>query len=994
MIIKRLIKTIILLFWIVSSATAQDVNYLRFTALEDDVEISLKKTGKINIVLFYSKDGGLSWTEWDLTSTIKLEHQNDYLYFKGTNSSFSTQKNYITFNFNKNITASGSIMSLLDGTGEIKQIPNTYCFYKLFEDCSTLITAPDLTATELKANCYNSLFSGCTALTSINVSFSEWKTGSTTYTANWLNNATSSGIIYGPDELGFNKTYVPSNWLVNPHKIIIKEEERAYIDITNETQYSHQAIVSFKVTRTGYTKEVSVKKKSDQSEIEVTKSSTSYSFTMPNDDVEISATYTPIEYTITKPKYINCEYEKAYIYNTEIPFSVRDSTHKGYRLSEVTINGNPINLNGYDYVFSMADYAANISLKAKYELIAYKINTDGNCSVETDEATIKDKITIKITDKSSIGYAVNKVYINDKTVKVENLEATLDMSKYISDVYITVEYKPISYNINKGENITCSRKTATVEDIIPFTIKNLTSQGYKISKVLVNNQEIEFQDNKASLIMADFISDVTITAEYEPIIFNITAGEYISCNVKTATVESEPIPFTVADRTKEGYELTKVASGTKSIPFENYAGTFNMSDFKKDVSLIATYTPIKYQISKDDNISCRKTTATVEDEVSFTIKNLTSSGLILSKVFVNSQEVNFQDYSASFKMSDYISNVIISAEYQHLDYKITTDENCVANQQFANIDDLIRISAADLTSSGYELEKIFVNGSSITFYKNFCNFMMSDYKSDIEVSTQYKPITYKVKTGKNVYSDNNSATVTDTIIFSVDDLSNEGKIFEGIIVNGQQIEIEGFNDTIFMSDFITDINIEAVYSKYNSITTDNNVIEISHTTAQQGDLITFKINKAHSGFEPLVYVNSRSLSSPDSVNYSFTMFNNDVNIYVEYQEIIIEEPDLQEENPEETEPEIIKKKKPTALNKVKTYPSLAKEGEIITISLENIDSEYLTDSKIIISNISGRILQTIDNPQETIKITLPQGMYKGALISGNKKFTFEFLITK
>ncbi len=124
------------------------------------------------------------------------------------------------------------------------------------------------------------------------------------------------------------------------------------------------------------------------------------------------------------------------------------------------------------------------------------------------------------------------------------------------------------------------------------------------------------------------------------------------------------------------------------------------------------------------------------------------------------------------------------------------------------------------------------------------------------------------------------------------------------------------------------------------------------------------------------------------------MFDYDVEIYVEYQDINIEEPDTQEDEEEQTEPEISKKKKPTALNKVKIYPSLAKEGETVTISLENFDSEYLTDSEIIICNNMGNIMQTIDNPQETIKITLPQGLYKGVLISGDKKFSFAFLITK
>ena len=39
-------------------------------------------------------------------------------------------------------------------------------------------------------------------------------------------------------------------------------------------------------------------------------------------------------------------------------------------------------------------------------------------------------------------------------------------------------------------------------------------------------------------------------------------------------------------------------------------------------------------------------------------------------------------------------------------------------------------------------------------------------------------------------------------------------------------------------------------------------------------------------------------------------------------------------------------------------------------------------------------MKTIDNPQEMIKLTLTQGLYKGVLISGDKKFKFDFLITK
>ena len=1151
-------------------------NYLKITALEDILELGITYNNSSTPTVEYSFDG-FEWNLLTATNPAILPKKDDFIYLRGKNSKFSSYTtNFTNFTINKQANAEGSVMSLLDNVGILNEIPNTYSFYKLFTECN-LVNANILTATKLKGNCYNSLFSncinlksvelpknvelaegcyakmfsGCKSLNRIEVDFTDWNiqnnTSTSTFTTSWVENVSDEGIFICPTELSYNHhiNKIPINWKVNPHQIIINDNNVDDISINNSADwYSHNEKISFEITaKTGYTYEVTAKGITSNNDIEITKKS----FTMPLEDVELSVTYTPIEYSISKPKYIKCDFEKAYIYNTEIPFTVRDSTAKGYYLSEVTINNTSIPINGYEYIFSMADYATNITLRAKYELITYNITTDENCLIETDKATIKDKLTIKITDKSKFGYAIDKVYINDKTVKVNELEATLDMSKYISDVYVHAEYKPITYTITKGENISCSRKTATVEDLIPFSIKNLTSQGLQLTKVLINNKEIEFQDYKASLIMADFISDVTITAEYQPInypitcdentncnyssatvyntdieftvndltsmgykltavylnktkieldgftyhfsmadymkevsitakyeitkyqitkdeniscrkttatvedeisftiknltssgrqlkkvlinsqeisfenyaasfkmkdymcdvnitaeyeliTFNITAEEHVHCNVNTATVESEPIQFTVDNLRDQGYELTKVAIGTKSIPFENFAGSFIMSDFAKDVTIKATYTPIKYNITKDENISCRKTTATVEDSVYFTIKDYSNIGLELTRVLINSKPIEYKKEKPGIAMKDYKCDIYISAEYQQLDYKITTDENCITSQQFANINDLIKIYVEDLSQQGYELEKIFVNGSSVTFYKNFCNFMMSDYKSDIEITTQYKPITYKVKTGKYVYTDQNTAIVTDTILFSVDDLSEEGKIFEGILVNGQKVDIKGFNDTIFMRDYVSDITIEAVYSQYSSIITDANITEISNTTAQKGEPIQFSIKPAPIGYAPIVYVNNRVLYSTDSINYSFAMFNNDVEIFVEYQEIIVEEPSEQD-NAENNDPEESKNTRKRIINskernKIKIYPSPAREGEQFVISLENIDTQKIINSQIIIFNTLGKIVTTIDNPQEINRLTLSSGLYKGVFVSGGLLCKFDILITK
>ncbi|MBO7598868.1 MAG: hypothetical protein J6T70_17660 [Bacteroidales bacterium] len=637
----------------------------------------------------------------------------------------------------------------------------------------------------------------------------------------------------------------------------------------------------------------------------------------------------------------------------------------------------------------------DVEITLTYNPITYNISTEEYVNCEISTATVEsDAITFTVTNRTSEGYELSNVKIGTKTIPIENFAGSFLMSDFAKDVTITATYSAIKYQITKDENISCRKTTGTVKDTIRFTIKDLTSKGYAFKRLFVNGIPRTCKELSDSVIMAKYLCDINLSTEYEPITLSITAGDFVNCNTKTATVESDAITFTVTDRTSEGYELSNVKIGTKTIPIENFAGSFLMSDFAKDVTITATYSAIKYQITKDENISCRKTTATVNDSVYFTIKDYSNSGLAVENVLINSKPISYKKEKPGIDMADFKCDVYISVEYKQLDYKITTDQNITSDHQFASINDLIKVNAKDLTSDGYELEKILVNGKSITFYKNFCNFLMSEYKSDVEITTQYKPISYKVKAGRYVFTDKNAATVNDTVFFSVDDLSEDGRIFEYILVNGKQVDIKTFNDTIFMSDYISDISIEAVYSKYHSIKTDNNITEISHTTAQKDEQIQFKINPANNGYEPFVYVNSRRIFSPDSINYTFAMFDNDVDIYVDYQEIVVEEPETQEDNQDESEPERIKKNRPKAINKIKVYPSVAKEGEIITISLENVDTEYFANSKIIIFDILGKSIKTFDNPQEISKIIMPKGIYKGVFISGDKKIRFDFAILK
>lgn len=72
--------------------------------------------------------------------------------------------NHYQFVMSGLISAKGNVMSLVDCEVETTTIPSEYCFYGLFEDCTSLISAPELSADVLKRNCYESMFKGCTSL--------------------------------------------------------------------------------------------------------------------------------------------------------------------------------------------------------------------------------------------------------------------------------------------------------------------------------------------------------------------------------------------------------------------------------------------------------------------------------------------------------------------------------------------------------------------------------------------------------------------------------------------------------------------------------------------------------------------------------------------------------------------------------------------------------------------------------------------------------------
>ena len=111
-----------------------------------------------------------TWNDYTTGTDIEL-NPKDRVYIKSDyvlDESATPKFNFTNANGTR-LRARGNIASLLYGAGDEYitkyTIAAQYCYKSMFDNCTSLIQAPELPAITLASNCYNSMFSGCASLT-------------------------------------------------------------------------------------------------------------------------------------------------------------------------------------------------------------------------------------------------------------------------------------------------------------------------------------------------------------------------------------------------------------------------------------------------------------------------------------------------------------------------------------------------------------------------------------------------------------------------------------------------------------------------------------------------------------------------------------------------------------------------------------------------------------------------------------------------------------
>ena len=157
-------------YWLMKNAELTE-HYLTFSSPSSFTLKVNDATKHWNGTLEYSTDTS-TWSTWDGTTTLSsaTSGSDNVLYLRGTGNTVITGNNtkHRWAFAGTDVKCKGNIENLLDyATVESGDHPTmaNYCYAYMFQNCTRLTQAPDLSATTLADECYRNMFRGCTSLT-------------------------------------------------------------------------------------------------------------------------------------------------------------------------------------------------------------------------------------------------------------------------------------------------------------------------------------------------------------------------------------------------------------------------------------------------------------------------------------------------------------------------------------------------------------------------------------------------------------------------------------------------------------------------------------------------------------------------------------------------------------------------------------------------------------------------------------------------------------
>ncbi|MGN0129501.1 MAG: hypothetical protein ACI4CE_01130 [Methanomethylophilus alvi] len=425
----------------------------------------------------------------------------------------------------------------------------------------------------------------------------------------------------------------------------------------------------------------------------------------------------------------------------------------GYRIASVILDGTDVTSEVKDSVFILSNVVSGHSVRVEFEVITYTVTVTAgeNGSADPTTSVVEYGKSLKIVFIPEPGYRTSYLTINggDRIVPDDRTNYVID--DIIEDKAVEVfferddsAYASVSVAI-VGHGTVNDNSDSFKDEVLKgnsYTIMSVPSEGYRLSKVLVDN--VEVPTSGGVYVLNNIARDTAVEVVFEILMFTVTVnvGEHGSCDQQTQAVEyGSDLTFTFTPDSRYAVHSVTV----DGVPVEIVDGTYVLRDIRADHVVAVTFWKVEFdiEISAGENGSASPSgIQRVQENESLTVVFTPSEGYTYDSVLVDGEEGTLTN--GTYVFSNVLADHEISVTFKRIVITVSIDPTEGGSVEASSEAPYYYGDPLTLTFTPdvwYGLKSVTVNGVDVTAQLTDSKYVFSALTEDQAVSAVFEKYT-------------------------------------------------------------------------------------------------------------------------------------------------------------------------------------------------------------------------------------------------------------
>ena len=425
----------------------------------------------------------------------------------------------------------------------------------------------------------------------------------------------------------------------------------------------------------------------------------------------------------------------------------------GYRIASVILDGTDVTSEVKDSVFILSNVVSGHSVRVEFEVITYTVTVTAgeNGSADPTTSVVEYGKSLKIVFIPEPGYRTSYLTINggDRIVPDDRTNYVID--DIIEDKAVEVfferddsAYASVSVAI-VGHGTVNDNSDSFKDEVLKgnsYTITSVPSEGYRLSKVLVDN--VEVPTSGGVYVLNNIARDTAVEVVFEILMFTVTVnvGEHGSCDQQTQAVEyGSDLTFTFTPDSRYAVHSVTV----DGVPVEIVDGTYVLRDIRADHVVAVTFWKVEFdiEISAGENGSASPSgIQRVQENESLTVVFTPSEGYTYDSVLVDGEEGTLTN--GTYVFSNVLADHEISVTFKRIVITVSIDPTEGGSVEASSEAPYYYGDPLTLTFTPdvwYGLKSVTVNGVDVTAQLTDSKYVFSALTEDQTVSAVFEKYT-------------------------------------------------------------------------------------------------------------------------------------------------------------------------------------------------------------------------------------------------------------